>query len=80
MDQRSTIGTSLPLDRPIHRACVVAGCWCGSTTTADARSANTTSGRGSAGRGSASRPIRGLDADSTNLTGIAWRFVGLPVV
>ena len=75
MDQRSTIGTSLPLDRPIHRACVVAGCWCGSTTTAGARSAGTTSERGSA-----SRPIRGLDADSTNLTGIAWRSVGLPVV
>ena len=75
MDQRSTIGTSLPLDRPIHRACVVAGCWCGSTTTAGARSARATSERGSA-----SRPIRGLDTDSTNLTGIAWRFVGLPVV
>jgi hypothetical protein len=75
MDQRSTIGTSLPLDRPIHRACVVAGCWCGSTTTADTRSARTTSERGSA-----RRPIRGLDADSTKLTGTAWRFVGLPVV
>lgn len=75
MDQRSTIGASLPLDRPIHRACVVAGCWCGSTTTADARSAGATSERGST-----SRPIRGLDPDSTNLTGIAWRFVGLPVV
>ncbi len=74
MDQRSTIGTSLPLDRPIHRACVVAGCWCGSTTTADARSATTSD------RGLAARPIRDLDADSTKLTGIAWRSVGLPVV
>ena len=75
MHQRSRIGTSITLDRPIHRACVVPGCWCGSTTTADARSAIATSERGSA-----SRPIRGLDADSTHLTDIAWRSVGLPVV
>ena len=75
MDQRSTIGTSHPLERPIHRACVVAGCWCGSTTTAYALSAS-----GTSERGSASRPIRGLDTDSTRHTGIAWRFVGLPVV
>jgi hypothetical protein len=74
MDQRSTIGSSMTLDRPIHRACVVAGCWCGSTNTAGARPANTSSERGSA------RPTRGLDAGSTNLTDIAWRSVGLPVV
>ena len=75
MDQRSTIGSSLDLGRPIHRACVVAGCWYGSTTTAGARSASTTFERGSA-----ARPIRGLDSDAANLTDIAWRCVGLPVV
>ena len=75
MHQRSTIGSSRSLDRPIHRACVVAGCWCGSTTTAGARSANPASERGSA-----ARPMRSLDAGSTNLTDIAWRSVGLPVV
>jgi len=85
MDQRSRIGTSVMLGRPIHGACVVPGCWCGSTTTADARSSNTSSGRGSAARSSAARssassPIRGLRSGSTNLTDIAWRCVGLPVV
>jgi hypothetical protein len=75
MDQRSTVGSRLDLERPIHRACVVAGCWCGSTTTASARSANTTSGRGSA-----AHQFRSLDGDTTHLTDIAWRSVGLPVV
>ena len=63
------------LDRPIHRACVVPGCWCGSTTSADPR-AGATSSR----RASAARALRRLDAVTTNLTDIAWRSVGLPVV
>ena len=75
MDQRSTIGASLRLDRPIHRACVVAGCWCGSTTTAGARSVRT-----AFDPGPAPRQTRGFAAGSTNLTDIAWRCVGLPVV
>ena len=75
MDQRSTIGRNAALDRPIHRACVVPGCWCGSTTTAETRS-----GAISAERASAARAIRRLDAVTTNLTNIAWRSVGLPVV
>ncbi len=33
MDQRISMGTSGTLARPIHRACVVPGCWCGSTPT-----------------------------------------------
>jgi hypothetical protein len=75
MDQRSTIGTSPRLARPIHRACVVPGCWCGSTT-ADSRTAGRT-----VEIGSTRRPIRSIDAAvSANLTNIAWRCVGLPVV
>jgi hypothetical protein len=74
MDQRSTIGTSLPLDRPIHRACVVPGCWCGSTM-AGIHSVNRT-----AERASDTSPIRRVGAASPNLTDIAWRCVGLPVV
>jgi hypothetical protein len=75
MDQRSTIGTSLPLDRPIHRACVVRGCWCGSTT-AGARSASLAAERVS----NPARTTRALGTASANLTDIAWRCVGLPVV
>jgi hypothetical protein len=74
MNQRSTIGTSLPLDRPIHRACVVPGCWCGSTT-ATIQSATVT-----AERASDAGPIRRVDTASPNLTDVAWRCVGLPVV
>ena len=74
MDQRTTIGTGRMLTRPIHRACVVPGCWCGSTTTAGA-SSSTTDHRGSGGR-----TIRTFAARSTNLTAIALRSVGLPVV
>jgi hypothetical protein len=65
MDQRSMIGTSLPLDRPIHRACVVPGCWCGSTT-ATVRSAKL-----AGERAPETSPIRRIDATSTNLTDIA---------
>ncbi len=76
MDQRSTIGTSLPLDRPIHRACVVPGCWCGSTTAA------MQSRNGAAERVQDVSPIRraAAAAASPSLTDIAWRCVGLPVV
>ena len=75
MHQRTTIGTSFTLDRPIHRACVVPGCWCGSTTTAGTRSA-----RSAPDPGPATRQTRGFEAGATNLTAIAWRCVGLPVV
>jgi hypothetical protein len=75
MDQRSRIGTSVALGRPIHGACVVPGCWCGSTTTAVARSADL-----AAGRSPDTRTTRRFEAASTSLTDIAWRSVGLPVV
>ena len=75
MDQRSRIGTGVALGRPIHRACVVPGCWCGSTTTAVARSADP-----AAGRSSDARTVRRFEATATSLTDIAWRSVGLPVV
>ena len=75
MDQRSTIGSSGPLDGPIHRACVVPGCRCGSTITAGARSAEA-----SRTRVAGNRTIRNLAAASADLTAIALRSVGLPVV
>jgi hypothetical protein len=69
MDQR----TSTRLSRPVHRACVVRGCWCGSTTAAQARLG---------GRDSRTSAIRRRLADAApiNLTAIALRSVGLPVV
>jgi hypothetical protein len=72
MDQRSPTAASLRLQRPVHRACVVRGCWCGSTTAAEARS----SGRES--RASALRR-RLTEASPVNLTAVALRSVGLPV-
>jgi hypothetical protein len=72
MDQQSRIGTSVALDRPIHRACVVPGCWCGSTTAARAADP-------AAERTVDVRPSRRIDAVTANLTDIAWRCVGLPV-
>ena len=75
MDQRSRIGTGVALSRPIHGACVVPGCWCGSTTTAVARSADP-----AARRSSDARTVRRFEAAATSLTDIAWRSVGLPVV
>jgi hypothetical protein len=74
MDQRSTIGPGLQLDRPIHRACVVPGCWCGSTTAGIHSATRTAEGV------SDTSPIRRVDAAAPNLTDIAWRCVGLPVV
>jgi len=69
MDQRIANGS---FARPIHRACVVPGCWCGSTAAA-ARTA----------AGDRSRPAgrhAGLAvANATSLTDIALRSVGLPV-
>ena len=73
MDQRSGIGSGLAPERPIHRACVVPGCWCGSTTTAGARVVATSGPRA----GHMATPS--LDASAANLTNIAWRCVGLPV-
>ena len=67
MDQRTTIGASASRERPIHRACVVPGCWCGSTASTG-RSAIVRAGSATARR-----------ATSTLLTNIAWRSVGLPV-
>jgi hypothetical protein len=72
MDQRIAIGTGAAPARPIHGACVVAGCWCGSAT-AGSRAAGPTI---IAPR----RSIRVLSDESTSLTAIALRSVGLPVV
>jgi hypothetical protein len=75
MDQRTTIGASATLDGPIHKACVVPGCWCGSTTR-NARTAPlaTSRARGAPGAGPTTTN------SSAHLTGIALRSVGLPVV
>jgi hypothetical protein len=73
MDQRVGIGSGRALDRPIHRACVVPGCWCGSTTAAGSRPLEA-----SGERAAISRRTARLDAPVANLTKIAWR-VGLPV-
>jgi hypothetical protein len=72
MHQRSTIGVSHRLQRPVHGACVVRGCWCGSTTADDTRSA---------GRDPATDALRRRLADAApgHLTAIALRSVGLPV-
>jgi hypothetical protein len=43
MDAFST-GSSRPHDRPVHRACVVAGCWCRGPLSTSAGS--TSAGRG----------------------------------
>ena len=67
MDQRITVGRGIEAARPIHRACVVAGCWCGATAAA------TVADRlRSAGRAIAVGP-------AVNLTSVALRSVGLPV-
>ena len=67
MDELTT-GQRRSLDRPIHRACVVAGCWCRTSAAPDqpepSRRTRLTA------RASARRPL----ADLT-----AWRSVGLPV-
>jgi len=69
MDERTT-GRSRSLDRPIHGACVVAGCWCHDADRAapDLQPARRT-------RGGARGPSR--LAAALDLT--AWRTVGLPV-
>ena len=73
MDQRTTTGASLRLQRPVHRACVVRGCWCGSATARPAPSG------GRDARASALR-TRLAEVAPVNLTTIALRSVGLPVV
>ena len=75
MDQRTMIGSSVALDRPIHRASRVPGCWCGSPPTAGASAAG--AARMS---GTSTRTIRSLARASADLTDIALRCVGLPVV
>ena len=69
MDQRTTIGASATFARPIHRACVVPGCWCGATV-AGARSA----------AGDRLRVASRTAPAATYLTHVALRSVGLPVV
>ena len=54
-------------DRPIHGACVVAGCWCRTSAASDQPDPNR---RGRLTRASARRPLTDLSA---------WRSVGLPV-
>jgi len=73
MDQRIAIGTGTAPARPVHGACLVAGCWCRSTTA----TARTAVGRADLRR----RTIRVLDGPTTtSLTDIVLRSVGLPVV
>lgn len=72
MDQRIAIGTGPERARPIHGACLVAACWCRSTT-AGARPA---AGRAERRR----RTIGSFEGPTTTLTDIALRSVGLPVV
>jgi hypothetical protein len=74
MDQRAGIGAGRAPERPIHRACVVPGCWCGSTTAAGSRPVEAAGERAVIVRTTPS-----LDAPIANLTNIAWRCVGLPV-
>ena len=59
-----TTGPTRSLDGPVHRACVVAGCWCHGSVR-------------SAARPSPSRRNRGAGTPTIDLT--AWRSVGLPV-
>ena len=67
MDEVTT-GPRRSLVRPIHGACVVAGCWCRTSAASD-RPEPSRRGRLEA-RASARRPLTDL---------IAWRSVGLPV-
>ena len=60
-----TTGASRSGDRPVHRACVVAGCWCQEAARSATRSPSVRRGR----TVSAARTI--------DLA--AWRSVGLPV-
>jgi hypothetical protein len=69
MDQRIAIGTSPTVGRPIHRAWVVPGCWCG------ANAARSTTADQPIIRSNAGGP-----AATSSLTTIALRSVGLPVV
>jgi hypothetical protein len=59
----TTTGAGRSLDRPVHAACVVAGCWCRTT-----RSARTEPVR---------RARTAVASRTIDLT--AWRSVGLPV-
>jgi hypothetical protein len=72
MDHPTRSTASRATNAPIHRACVVRGCWCGSTaargTVADPASSTT------------ARLSTRIATAATDLTGIAWRTVGLPVV
>jgi hypothetical protein len=72
MDQRIRISASLTPSGPIHRACVVRGCWCGASTVL--APAKPTRGRSTA------RVLSRIDWAGSGLTDIALRSVGLPVV
>ncbi len=73
MDQRISIVASPALARPIHRACVVPGCWCGAARTAGSSAADDR-------RRVAGRTAVPPTATAINLTHIVLRSVGLPVV
>jgi hypothetical protein len=72
MDQPRHTRANVLLQRPVHRACVVAGCWCGATTTA-----GTLHGPGVT---RTDRLAAGAASIASDLTRIAWRSAGLPVV
>lgn len=72
MDQRISTGANGAFARPIHRACVVAGCWCGSTAAASRTPATDRLRR-------SGRTADLATATATYLTDIALRSVGLPV-
>ena len=65
MDQRAKDRPAVLLDRPIHRACLVPGCPCGSTPV----SRSTTTGAALV------RPTGPNEADRVDIT---WRCIGLP--
>jgi hypothetical protein len=73
MDQRTTFGSNGALRRPIHGACLVAGCWCRSTQATSSQALNTRA------RTTATQLLR-FGASGVDLTTIALRTVGLPVV
>ena len=66
---RISTGRSETMGRPIHRACVVAGCPC--------RPGDTIAGRG-ARVGAANRSAARMTGSTS--VDVAWRTVGLPIV
>jgi hypothetical protein len=72
MQQRNGIG-GLTLDRPIHRACVVPGCPCGSLSSEPSVRRTSARDRSRAVRANLDRGAASLAIDP------AWHSVGLPI-